>query len=202
MAAKRHPRHKVSRRFGVDIYGTGGASLARRLNTPPGGQRAAGRRPRRPSEYGLQLREKQKVKGAYGVSESQFRRYFGEAFQLPGVTGHNLLQLLERRLDNVIYRLGFARSRPMARQLVGHGHVLVNGRRVTIPSYRVSPGDRVALTQAAARMPQVEEELASRRALPHWLDRTETEGQVRALPTRDDVDLPVDDNLIVAFYAR
>src|SRR5690606_18309586 len=135
------PRHKVSRRFGIDIYGTGGPSLQRRLATPPGGQ-PRGRR-RKLSEYGLQLREKQKAKAIYGIAEAQFRRYYKVAASRPGVTGENLLQLLERRLDNVVYRLGFARTRPMARQLVSHGHVRVNGRHVNIPSYAVRPGDTI-----------------------------------------------------------
>src|SRR5687768_157686 len=123
MASTREPRHKVSRRFGIDVYGTGGPQLQRRLGVPPGGL-PRGRR-RKLSEYALQLHEKQKAKAIYGVDEGQFRRYYAEAARRPGITGETLLQLLERRLDNVVYRLGFARSRPMARQLVGHGHVLV-----------------------------------------------------------------------------
>jgi small subunit ribosomal protein S4 len=200
MAPLRQPRHKVSRRFGVDIYGTGGESLAPRLGTPPGGRRTG--RPRRPTEYALQLREKQKVKAAYGLSEGQFRRYFAEAQQQPGVTGDNLMRLLERRLDNVVYRLGFARSRPMARQMVSHGHVNVNDRRVNIPSFRVSREDAVSLSSVAAQMPTVIEELESHRLLPHWLERTDRGGRVVGEPSREDVDLLVDDNLIVAFYAR
>ena len=200
MAGRSGPRHKVSRRFGVDIYGTGGAALARRINTPPGGQRT-GRR-RRATEYSAQLREKQKVKAAYGVTERQFRRYFDEAQNLPGVTTHNLLRFLERRLDNVVYRLGFARSRPMARQMVSHGHILVNGGRVNIPSYQVKPGDTIAISSTAASMPTDIEELQSGRRLPTWLEREDTAGRVVDEPARENVDLPIDDNLIVAFYAR
>src|SRR6266545_2970051 len=132
MGRSRAPKHKLSRRFGIDIYGTGGTQLQRRLAVPPGA-RPGGRR-RKVSEYGLQLLEKQKVKAIYGVAERQFRRYYAEAVRRPGTPGKNLLQLLERRLDNVVYRLGFARSRPMARQMVGHRHVLVNGKKVNIPS--------------------------------------------------------------------
>lgn len=200
MARRREPKHKVSRRFGIDIYGTGGAALQRRLSVPPGGH-GSGRR-RKVSEYGRQLFEKQKVKAIYGVLERQFRRYYEEAARQPGRTGENLLRLLERRLDNVVYRLGFARSRPMARQLVNHGHVLVNGRRVDIPSYLVSPGETITLTETAARMPTVIEELEAHRPLPRWLERQDGVGRVLALPNRDDLDLPVEEDLVVTFYAR
>jgi small subunit ribosomal protein S4 len=195
MAPTRTPRHKLSRRFGVDIYGTGGRSLERRLHTPPGG---APRRRRRPTEYAQQLQEKQKAKAIYGVREGQFQRYFRQAAGRPGIAGANLLQLLERRLDNVVYRLGWARTRPMARQLVSHGHVLVNGRRVNVPSYLVRPGEAVTLAQ----MPTVADELAAHRPVPRWLARDEFAGRVLALPTREDVDLPIDDGKIVAFYSR
>jgi small subunit ribosomal protein S4 len=194
----RKPKHKVSRRFGVDIYGTGGESLKRRLAKPPGG---AARR-RRPSDYGLQLNEKQKAKAIYGVSEGQMRRYYAMAERQPGDTGENLLRLLERRLDNVVYRLGFARSRPMARQLVSHRHVLVNGRKVNIPSYLVRPGETVALSGVAAEIPTVQEELEANRPLPEWLEREATAGRVQRLPERPDVDLPINESLILAFYAR
>jgi small subunit ribosomal protein S4 len=159
------------------------------------------RRPRR-SEYARQLTEKQKVKAIYGIPEGQFRRYYAEAVRRPGLRGANLLQLLERRLDNVVYRLAFARSRPMARQLVGHGHVKVNGRRVDIPSYLVRPGDTVELTPTAARTPTVVEELASGRLLPSWLERSGTVGQVAGLPSRDEIDLPIHEDLIVELYSR
>ena len=198
MPRRSGPRHKVSRRFGIDIYGTGGASLQRRLGTPPGGPRRRARR----SEYARQLTEKQKVKAIYGVAEGQFRRYYAEAVRRPGRRGANLLQVLERRLDNVVYRLAFARSRPMARQLVGHGHVKVNGRRVDVPSYLVRPGDTVELSPSAARMPTVVEELASGRLLPSWLERAGAAGQVVRLPSRDDVDMPIEEDLIVELYSR
>jgi small subunit ribosomal protein S4 len=185
----------------VDIYGTGGAALARRLGTPPGGHSRG--RPRRPTVYAQQLREKQKVKALYGLREGQLRRYFGEAQHLPGIAGDNLLGLLERRLDNVVYRLGFARSRPMARQMVSHGHVLVNGRRVNIPSYRVTPGETISLKPAASEMPGVMDELASGRRPPRWLLRNEdVTGHVVDQPAREDLDEAIDDNLILAFYAR
>src|SRR5918999_54984 len=169
----------MSRRFGVDIYGTGGAALMRRLGTPPGARLS---RRRRISQFGQQLREKQKAKGIYGVGERQFRRYYEAAGAMPGNRGENLLALLERRLDNVVYRLGFARSRPMARQLVSHGHVRVNERKVDRPSYLVSPGDVIRLNDTAAQMPAVIEELESGRLLPPWLDRRDTTGRVLRLP--------------------
>jgi small subunit ribosomal protein S4 len=200
MARKRTPGHKVSRRFGVDIYGTGGAALARRLATPPGGLRP-GRR-RRQTEYAFQLREKQKVRALYGVQEGQFRRYYAVAARQPGITAENLLRLLERRLDNVVYRLGFARSRPMARQLVSHRHIRVDGRPVNIPSYLVQPGQTISLTAAAARMPAVLEELGAGRAVPPWLERAETSGRVLRWPQGDVIDVPADMELLVAFYSR
>lgn len=199
---RREPRHKVSRRFGFDVHGTGGAPLARRLDRRPG--QRAGSRPRRRSEFAMQLQEKQKAKAIYGIAEGQFRRYIEEARSRAGNTGENLLSLLERRLDNVVYRLGLARSRPMARQLVSHGHVLVDGQRVTIPSFRVDAGMRIALAETAAKMPAVEEELASGRPLPEWLSRDASgaSGSVARLPQRSDVELPIDESLITSFYAR
>jgi small subunit ribosomal protein S4 len=198
----REPKHKTSRRFGVDIYGTGGASLQRRLEKRPGAR--AGARPRRRSEYGAQLHEKQKAKAFYGVAEGQFRRYFQEAERRPGNTGENLLSLLERRLDNVVYRLGLARSRPMARQLVSHGHVLVDSERVTIASYRVDDGQQIGLSADARRIPAVAEELGAGRSVPAWLERKNdaSDGRIVRLPQRDDVELPIDESLIISFYAR
>jgi len=198
----REPKHKVSRRFGVDIYGTGGASLQRRLERRPGTR--AGARPRRKSEYGQQLQEKQKTKAFYGVAEGQFRRYLAEAGRRPGPTGENLLTILETRLDNVVYRLGFARSRPMARQLVGHGHVRVDGKRVTIPSFLVEPGQSISLSDDARKIPAVVEELAARRPVPAWLelDGGSGAGQVTREPARADVELPIDERLVTSFYAR
>lgn len=194
-------RHKLSRRFGVDLLGTGKASLKRRLGTPPGGLRR-GRR-RRPTVYGLQLAEKQKVKAIYGVAERQLRRFYDQARSRPGDPGANLLVLLEQRLDNVVYRLAFARTRPMARQLVSHGHLRVDGRQVDIPSFLVEPGQRVELTEPAARLPVVVEEQASGRPLAPWLERDGSRaGLVVRLPERDEIDVPVDTSQIVAFYSR
>ena len=118
------------------------------------------------------------------------------------MTGRNLLQLLERRLDNVVYRMGFARSRPMARQMVSHRHVLINGRKVNIPSYLVRPGEAISLTDTATQMPTVIEEIGSNRSLPRWLERDEMSGRVAQLPSREDIDLPINEDMIVEFYSR
>ena len=200
MATQRKPRHKTSRRFGVDIYGTGGESLERRLNVPPGGFRKSRRRT---SEYGLQLQEKQKLRAIYGISEKQLRRYYDDAQRDTGNPGENLLKLLERRLDNVIYRLGFARTRPMARQLVNQGHVRINGRRVDIASYLVRGGETLALSQTAAEIPAVVEDLERQLPTPSWLKREEGgKGQVIMLPSADEAGLPVDLRQVIAFYSR
>lgn len=198
----RGARHKISRRFGMDIYGSGGDSLQRRIGTPPGGH-AQGRRRRR-SLYGEQLNEKQKVKAVYGVQERQLRRYFSDAERRDGEPGANLLATLERRLDNVVYRLGLARTRPMARQLVSHGHVDVDGRRVDIPSFLVDPEGVVSLRESATEIPAVVEAAASGRPVPGWLERRPDGigGRVVRLPERDDIDYPVDERLIVGFYSR
>jgi small subunit ribosomal protein S4 len=186
----------------MDLFGTGGASLERRLAVPPGGQTAGGRR-KKTSEYGLQLREKQTAKHMYGVLERQFRRYFAEAARLKGATGEILLQLLERRLDNVIYRLGFARSRPMARQLVTHGHVYVNDRRVNIPSYQVRPGESIRLSATAAKIPPVADLIEDNAvAVPAWLDKTGTTGRVVRLPAPEEMEQRLNVPLIVEFYSR
>ena len=207
MARSRAPKFKQSRRFGFDIFGTGGVQLARRLDTPPGGtpggQRQGPQR-RRQTEYSRQLFEKQKVKAIYGMLERQFSRYIEEAEHTSHTTpaGTTLLTLLERRLDNVVYRLGYARSRPMARQLVGHGHVMVNGKRVDIPSFRVRPGMTVTLSAVALKMVTVEEELNSGRIVPQWLRREGAIGQVVDSPERQDIEMPIDERLVIAFYSR
>jgi small subunit ribosomal protein S4 len=201
MPTSRGPRHKTSRRFGVDIYGTGGKSLQRRLGTPPGGLKP-GRR-RRQSIYAETLTEKQKAKAIYGIDERPFRRYFARAEARAGAPGENLLVFLERRLDNVVYRLGLARTRPMARQLVGHGHVTVDGRRVDIPSFLVEAGQVVALGETARQMPVVVEEMAANRPVPAWLERrADGSGLVQRLPERSEIDVPVNEALVVEHYSR
>jgi small subunit ribosomal protein S4 len=156
--------------------------------------------------YGLQLREKQKVKRIYGVLENQFRRYFEEAERQRGITGETLLQMLERRLDNVVYRLGFATSRPQARQLVRHGHFTVNGRKVDIPSFSVRAGDLVGVRPSSAQNAAIQHamEEVKGRGIPGWLefDATKLTGRVASLPTREQINLPVQEQLIVELYSK
>jgi small subunit ribosomal protein S4 len=156
--------------------------------------------------YGIQLREKQKVKRIYGVLEDQFRHYFEAADRQRGITGETLLQLLERRLDNVVYRLGLATSRAQARQLVRHGHFLINGKRVDIPSYSVRAGDLVAVRQSSQKNPVIAHaiEEVKGRGIPGWLtfDAAEQAGRVMSLPTREQINLPVQEQLIVELYSK
>lgn len=158
------------------------------------------------SEFALQLREKQKAKRYYGLSEKQFRRYFQVADRSKEVTGTALLKLLESRLDNVVYTLGFAASRREARQLVGHNHILVNGKRVNIASYVVKKGDVVEVKQASREMVKVQSAIQSvaRRSVPAWLDADHAafKGTVKDLPAREEVTLPVEENMIVEYYSR
>jgi small subunit ribosomal protein S4 len=156
--------------------------------------------------YGLQLREKQKVKRIYGVLENQFRRYFEAAERTRGITGETLLQLLERRLDNVVYRLGFATSRAQARQLVRHGHFTVNGRKVDIPSYSVKAGDIVAVRGGSAENVTIQHamEEVKGRGIPEWIafDPGTLSGRIASLPTREQINLPVQEQLIVELYSK
>ena len=156
--------------------------------------------------YGLQLREKQKAKRIYFTQEGQFRNYFEKAARTKGVTGEMLLQQLERRLDNVVYRLGFGVSRRQARQLVRHGHVAVNGRKVNIPSFEVSAGDEVVIRENSRKLPILEQakEFTSHQQVPGWLevDRDNYKGRVTALPKREDIQLPVNEQLIVELYSK
>jgi small subunit ribosomal protein S4 len=171
---------------------------------PPPGQH--GRARVRESEYLLQLREKQKAKRFYGILERQFRRYYEEAARSKGVTGEELIRICESRLDNVVYRSGFSMNRPMARQLVNHGHFEVNGHKVDIPSYRVKPGDRVSVRNRSRSLGRIIENTAygAGRMIPEWLDSQlrEMTVQVRALPERDQVDIPVQEQLIVEYYSK
>ena len=156
--------------------------------------------------YGLQLREKQKAKRIYFTQEGQFRNYFENAARAKGVTGEKLLQQLERRLDNVVYRLGLASSRRQARQLVRHGHVQVDGRKVNIPSYEVSVGEEIAIREGSRKLPILEQakEFASHQTTPNWLeiDRDNYRGRITALPKREDIQLPVNEQLIVELYSK
>jgi small subunit ribosomal protein S4 len=163
-------------------------------------------RGRKLSEFGVQLREKQKVKRIYGILESQFSGYFEKAEHQPGVTGDNFLQILESRLDNVVYRLGFATSRNEARQFVRHGHIKVNGRRVDIPSYQVDTGDKIEVKDSSKDMKRMTEvvEFNEGQETPSWLETNldQLEGKVLGEPVRDDIDLPMQEQLIVEFYSR
>jgi small subunit ribosomal protein S4 len=174
-----------------------------RRNYPPG---AHGQARTRFSEYAIRLREKQKVKRIYGLLEKQFAQYFELAERMPGITGENLLMLLERRLDNVVYRLGFSSSLSQARQLVRHGHYQVNGRTVTIPSYLVEVGDVVSIGEKSRQKKVIAEaiEMAQRRGVPPWmtLEREQFKGAFRALPARSDLTMPISEKLIVEHYSR
>ena len=174
-----------------------------RRNYPPG-QHGQGRP--KFSEYSLQLREKQKVKRMYGLMENQFRRTFAEAARTKGITGETLLVLLERRLDNVAYRLGFASSRAEARSLVRHGHILVNGRRVNIPSFTVRVGDIVSVKDSSRQIARVLSAMegAQRRGVPDWadIDREACSGRIKILPSRNDITMPINEKLIVELYSK
>ena len=199
---------RICRREGQKLFLKGSrcysdkCSISRR-NYAPGqhGQKKA-----KLSEYGKQLREKQKTRSFYGVGEKQFRGYFEMASNKKGITGDNLLQILESRLDNVVYRLGFGVSRPQARQLVTHGNIEVNGKKVDIASYLVKPGDVVAIREIRRDNPVVKEnmEANSVRPLPEWLevDREKMSGKVIRLANREDIDLPVEEHLIVELYSK
>ena len=174
-------------------------------HTPPGQHGQA--RARKASEYGTQLREKQKCRRAYGVLESQFRKYYEMANAKKGVTGENLLSILETRLDNVIYRLGFAMTRREARQLVNHGHFTVNGKRVNIPSYLVKPGDVIEVAEtsrSSVKFSKLLGEEAPVVLLPSWLERDKNalKGTVTKLPVREDIDVPIAEHLIVELYSK
>lgn len=197
---------RLCRREGVKLYLKGDKCYSAKCpvtkrNTPPG-QHGGGRQ-RRPGEYGLQLREKQKARRFYGVLERQFERYFEKASRARGVTGETLLVLLERRLDNVVYRLGLGASRAEARQITRHGHIIVNGRKVNIPSYQVRPGDQIEVaSKDHKRLKELAE--AGGRAVPAWLsiDYNTLKASVLRLPNRDEIDAPVQEQLIVELYSR
>jgi len=175
-----------------------------RRSYPPGqhGQRRGGKI----SDYGLQLREKQKVKRSYCLSEKQFKLTFEKADRKKGITGINLLMLLEQRIDNVAYRLGFSNSRPQARQLVRHGHFLVNGKKVNIPSYQIKTGDVIEIREKSRTMQVIIDSLEAvvRRSMPQWLEleKENFKGMIKAVPTREDITMPIQENQIVELYSR
>ncbi len=199
---------RLCRREGIKLFLKGDRCYSdkcavERRPYPPG---MAGKKRPRDSEYRLQLREKQKAKRIYGVLEKQFRTYYKLATRMSGITGENLLRLLETRLDNVVYRLGFAASRDEARQMVRHGHFLVDGRRVDIPSYRVRPGQVISVAEKAKDLTVIKAAIisSSKIEIPGWLevDVEKLQGKVLSLPTREQIDAPVREQLIVELYSK
>lgn len=208
MARYTGPVCRLCRREGMKLYLKGDRCFSDkcaidRRNYAPGQH---GQRRSKNSEYGLQLREKQKVRRVYGVLEGQFRGYFGKADRQQGVTGENLLRILERRLDNVVFRLGFADSRAQARQLVRHNHFTLNGHKANIPSMQVHVGDVIQLKEKSKNSIVIKEiiENLGQKTPPAWLelDKENLAGRVIALPNRDDIDLPIQEHLIVELYSR
>lgn len=203
MARYTGPKDKLSRRFGVPLFGA--TKALEHKNYPPGMHGPKGSR-RKQSEYAIALAEKQKLRFQYGVLERQFRRYFGIALTRRGVTGEILLQLLETRLDNVVYRLGFASSRSAARQMVSHGHIAVNGRKVNVSSFNVKPGDTVTVRENAKSRSLAARnlELTQITPVPDWLavDKDRFEGKIGRIPSRDEIAPIVNEQLIVELYSR
>ncbi|MFC3152094.1 30S ribosomal protein S4 [Litoribrevibacter euphylliae] len=200
------PKCKLSRREGTDLFLKSGARALDskcKLETAPGQH---GQRRGRLSDYGLQLREKQKVRRTYGVLEKQFRNYYKEAARLKGATGENLLQLLEARLDNVVYRMGFGSTRAEARQIVSHKAIQVNGRTVNIASYQVAPGDVVSIREGAKGQLRIQGalELSKNRAAVEWVevDEKKLEGTFKSVPERSDLSAEINENLIVELYSK
>lgn len=202
MARYTGPKHKLCRAEGVALCGLPKCPVLRKNAGPPGQHGQKGRR--KVSEYGLQLREKQKVKRIYGVFEKQFKKYYNLASRKRANTGENLLGILETRLDNVIFRLNLANSRYQARQLVSHGHVLVNGKKVTIPSFNVKIGDVISLSAQAANLDFIKKMAQDNKdaKLPSWLEKKATVGKITAMPARDDIDIAINENLIIEYYSR
>mgnify|MGYP001820423646 CR=1 FL=1 len=199
------PKARVSRRLGTNIWGTKGETSALDKRPYPPGDHGRTRRRGNVSEYLLQLQEKQKARFSYGLTERQFRNIFKEASRRQGVTGENMLQYLELRLDNVVYRAGWAATRPQARQLVNHGHIKVNGRRVNIPSYRLRKGDEITLSDKSRDMVVVQWNLdVLDRQAPAWLDMVDDGfgATVRELPIREQIDVPIREQLIVELYSK
>ncbi|GLQ30488.1 30S ribosomal protein S4 [Litoribrevibacter albus] len=200
------PKCKLSRREGTDLFLKSGARALDskcKLETAPGQH---GQRRGRLSDYGLQLREKQKVRRTYGVLEKQFRNYYKEAARLKGATGENLLKLLEARLDNVVYRMGFGSTRAEARQIVSHKAIQVNGRTVNIASFQVAPGDVISVREGAKGQLRIQSalELSKNRAAVEWIevDEKKLEGTFKAAPERSDLSAEINENLIVELYSK
>ncbi len=214
MARYRGARCRICRREGVKLFlkgerchRRGGCPIDKSINPRnyPPGEHGLGRR-QKPSDYAIRLREKQKLRKMYGILEKQFRVYFRKAARQSGVTGDNLLRMLEIRLDNVVYRLGYAMSRAQARQMVTHGLVRVNGKKIDIPSYQVKSGDIIGLKEKAKSSETVKNSLEwnASRLLPEWLsfDAGKVEGKIESEPTRDMISVPLEEQLVVEFYSR
>jgi small subunit ribosomal protein S4 len=206
MARYTGPKNRLARREGTDlgmktVGSKAHASLLKRLNVPPGQHGPKGKR--KISGYGIQLREKQKARRIYGILEKQFRNYFEQAMKVPGNTGEALLQHLERRLDNIVYRLALAPTRAAARQYVGHGHILVNNQKVTIPSYEVKISDVITLKPKGLEIPAVKKLLEEKNPhLPEWLERKGAAGKIITVPTRSQIEADINEQLIVEYYSR
>lgn len=200
MARYTGPKRRLSRREGIALFAKDAKALERKGAVPPG-QHGLGRR-RRTSEYGIQLREKQKAKRMFGILEKQFKRYFENASKVKGATGLALLQTLETRLDNVVYKLGFAKSRNFARQLVSHGHIRVDDKKVNIPSFRVNTDQTIAISSQMRDNTQIKKSLEEGSTLPEWLERKATIGKVLRIPERAEMEQSIDEQLIVEYYSR
>lgn len=208
MARYRGPVEKIERRLDADLGLKGERRLAGKsaLEKRPYAPGQHGQRRTKISEYGLQLREKQKAKFLYGVSEKQFRKYFKEAARSEGNTGENLIALIERRLDNVVYRMGFATTRANARQFTTHGHILVNGKKVDIPSYSVKAGQKIEIKEKSKNNSQIQRalELTNQTGIVDWVDvdKDKVFGIFTRIPTREEVVIPVEERLIVELYSK
>jgi small subunit ribosomal protein S4 len=198
MARYTGPRYKIARRLGISLDGTG-KDIKR--NYPPGQH---GQARRKLSEYGIQLQEKQKLRHMYGMNEKPFRKVFTQASKMAGVAGTNFMILLESRLDNLVYRLGFAATRPAARQLTVHGHITVNGKKVDVPSYRVQTGDVIGVREKSKNLQIVKDSLEARTYLPNYLSYNDAalEGTYLRHPERDELPSEINETLIVEFYSR
>ncbi|MBI2020327.1 30S ribosomal protein S4 [Candidatus Daviesbacteria bacterium] len=194
------PKRRLSRREGLALFGKDAKILERKGAIPPGQHGLRTRR--RVSEYGLQLREKQKAKRMFGILEKQFKKYFNEASRFRGSTGLKILELLESRLDNIVYRLGFTQSRMQARQLISHGHIRLDGKKINIPSHHVKEGQTIALSEKLSDNTQIKKALSDNQTLPEWLKREATLGKVLRMPERSEMEQSIDEQLIVEYYSR
>jgi small subunit ribosomal protein S4 len=194
------PKHKLARREGVNLLEKTSASLTRRLNVPPGVHGRKGKR--RPSEFGAQLREKQKAKVMYGLYEKQFKKLVNLASIQKGDTEELLLSLLERRLDNVVYRLGLSKSRMMARQIVTHGHVLVNSKKMTIPSYELKEGDEVTIDSKIQKNPDIIKRMEETKEVMAFLEKQGPVGKLKRMPNSADFQAPFNTRQIIEYYSR